>query len=150
VTANELLGLIPHAEPFLFVDDVVELSDDRIVAVKRADPEAPFFAGHYPGNPVMPGVLICEAAFQAGAVLMARRLGKDALAGRTPILTRIAEARFRNVVRPGQTLDIEVVLDDELDQACYMTGRVTVDGKPVLRVEFVVKMVEGGAGGGES
>ena len=140
---EDLLSLIPHREPFLFIDRVVESSDDRIVATWRADPGAPFFVGHYPGNPVMPGVLICEAAFQAGALLTARRLGEQGLAGRTPVLTRITDARFKHMVRPGQTLNIEVLLNDELDDAFFMTGRVTVEGRPAVRVEFVVKMLAG-------
>ena len=144
MNSDDLLGLIPHRDPFLFVERVAELSDDRVVAAWRADPDAPFFAGHYPGNPVMPGVLICEAAFQAGALLATGRLGEEGLAGRTPVLTRITEARFKHIVRPGQTLHVEVVLDDELDDAFFMTGRVTVEGRPVVRVQFVVKMVTAG------
>jgi 3-hydroxyacyl-[acyl-carrier-protein] dehydratase len=142
VTTADPLNLIPHRKPFLFIDRVVELSDDRVVTTWQADRDAPFFAGHYPGNPVTPGVLICEAAFQAGALLAARRLGERGLTGRTPVLTRIADARFKNVVRPGQTLSVEVTIDDVLDDAYFMTGRVTVEAHPVLRVEFVVKVLE--------
>ena len=147
MNSGDLLRLIPHRDPFLFVERVVELSDDRVVAAWRADATAPFFAGHYPGNPVMPGVLICEAAFQAGALLAAGRLGEQGLVGRTPVLTRITEAKFKHMVRPGQMLNIEVVLDDELDDAFFMTGRVTVEGQPVVRVQFVVKMVAAGGEG---
>ncbi len=144
VSAADLLELIPHREPFRFIDRVVEAADERMVTAWRADPAQPFFAGHYPGMPVLPGVLICEAAFQTGALLIARRLGATELAGRVPVLTRIGDARFKHLVRPGQTLNVEVVLDDLLDDAAYMTGRVTVEGRPVLRVEFAVKMVPAG------
>ena len=143
MNADEVLEWIPHRPPFLYIDEVVELSDDRIVTRVGADPEAPFFQGHYPGNPVMPGVLICECTFQAGALLAVRRLGKQVAAGATPVLTRINEAKFRRIVRPGQILQVEVTLDEVLDDAFFMTGRVTVEGKPVLRVTFVC-MLDGG------
>jgi 3-hydroxyacyl-[acyl-carrier-protein] dehydratase len=136
MTKADVLALIPHRPPFLFIDRVVELSDDRIVTTWRADPAAGFFTGHYPGNPVMPGVLICEAAFQAGALLVANRVGHQAGREAKPVLTRIREAKFKQVVRPRQILSVDVGLDDELDGAYFLTGRVTVDGKVALRVEF--------------
>ncbi|MCP4246058.1 MAG: beta-hydroxyacyl-ACP dehydratase [bacterium] len=135
------LACIPHRAPFLFIDDVAELSLVRAVTTTRVDPHAAFFAGHYPGNPVMPGVLVCECAFQTGALLMARRAeGQDQAS--IPVLTRIQEAKFKRVVRPGDLLQIEVQLDEELGEACFMTGRVTVDGKPVLRVTFACALTQ--------
>lgn len=128
---------IPHRPPFLFVDEVVELTPERIVARKRVEPGADYFKGHYPGNPVMPGVLICESVFQAGAILMMHRVGKEHTQGAVPVLTRITEAKFKSIVRPGQTLALEVVFDEELGGAYYMTGRVTVEDRTVLRVTFV-------------
>jgi len=133
---------IPHRPPFLFVDEIVELTSDRIVATKRAEPEADYFKGHYPGNPMMPGVLICESVFQAGAILMMHRVGDAASGGTVPVLTRIREAKFKHIVRPGQTLTLEAVFEEELGGAYYMTGRVTVEGKRVLRVSFVCMTVE--------
>lgn len=140
-------SLIPHRPPFLFVDKVIELSEDRVVTTVRADPMADFFAGHYPDNPVMPGALICECAFQAGALLVANRLDKATRSEGTPVLTRIKEAKFRQVVQPGQTLNVEVVLDDELDGAYFMTGRVTVGGRQVVRVEFACTLTTTPEGG---
>ena len=137
------LGLIPHRAPFLFVDRVVELAYDRVVTVARADPAADFFAGHYPGNPAMPGVLICECAFQAGALLVANRMDQAERSARVPVLTRIKEAKFKRLVKPGQVLSVEVTLDDELDGAYFMTGRVTVEGKLALRVEFACTLAAG-------
>lgn len=130
------LTAIPHRPPFLFVDDIVEVDDQRIVTRKFVDPESDFFRGHYPGHPVMPGVLVCESCFQAGALLIAHKMG--ALGGSTgvPVLTRIGDARFKRMVSPGQTLDVEITLDEELDGAFFMTGRVKVEGKAVLRVTF--------------
>ena len=70
---EQILNAIPHRPPFLFVDEIVEQTDDHIVTRKRIDPEEPFFKGHYPDYPIMPGVLICECVFQAGAILMSTK-----------------------------------------------------------------------------
>ena len=133
---------IPHRPPFLFVDEVVELTSDRIVATKQAEPDADYFKGHYPGNPMMPGVLICESVCQAGAILMMHRVGDAAAHRVVPVLTRIKEAKFKHIIRPGQTLVLEVVFDEELGGAYYMTGRVTVAGRMVLRVSFVCMLTD--------
>ena len=127
---------IPHRPPFLFVDEVVEVSAERIVTRWRADPRAEFFRGHYPDQPVMPGVLLCECCFQAGALLMAHRVGGLDASGRVPVVTRIKDARFKRIVRPGEYLEIEVSLDEQLAEAYYLTGRVRVEDQLALRVSF--------------
>ena len=132
---------IPHRPPFRFVDEIVEVDEGRIVTRYRADAGAAFFAGHYPDHPVMPGVLICESAFQAGALLVASRLGGIKDDDRVPVITRIGDARFKKMVRPGDTLEAEVCLDDELDGAYFMTGRVRVAGAVAVRVTFVAMSV---------
>ena len=137
-----ILTAIPHRPPFLFIDQVVELDDDRALTTKLADPEAAFFKGHYPGQPLMPGVLICEAVFQTGALLLAHRVGGTTGTPKVPVLTRIGEAKFKNIVLPGQTLNIEVTFDEELGDAFFLTGRVSVEGKPVLRVKFACMLSE--------
>ncbi len=135
---------IPHRPPFLFVDEIVEVDDGRIVTTKYVDPSADFFRGHYPHEPVMPGVLISECCFQAGALLIAHRMGGYDASRGVPVLTRITDAKFRRIVKPGSTLRMDVTLDDELDNAYYLTGRASVEGKPVLRVQFVCMQTPGG------
>ncbi len=127
---------IPDREPFLFVDHIREVSSDRIVTSKYVDPHAEFFRGHFPGQPVLPGVLLCECCFQAGALLMAHRAGSLEGPRAIPFLTRIQDARFKRVVQPGETVVVEVVLDETMDNAYYLTGRATVDGELALRVTF--------------
>jgi len=134
--AGDILSAIPHRPPFLFVDRVVELSPNRIVTETLADPAADFFRGHYPGEPLMPGVLLCECCFQSGAILISHHVGGWNAADGVPVLTRIGDARFKHVVRPGDMLRAEVTLDDELDRAYFLTGRLMVDGKSALRVTF--------------
>jgi 3-hydroxyacyl-[acyl-carrier-protein] dehydratase len=127
---------IPHRPPFLFIDSMEELGDDRIVTTKYVDPNLECFRGHYPGNPVMPGVLICECCFQAGALLIAhRRGGYDPNEG-VPVLTRVQDARFRRIVRPGETLRVEVTIEGEVDSAYYLSGAASVDGELSVRVKF--------------
>lgn len=152
MTTALTLESIPHRPPFLFVDDIVEVSEARITVTKFVDPESDFFRGHYPGEPVMPGVLICEACFQAGALLIAQAVGSstgdhDASIG-VPVLTRITDARFKRIVRPGETLDIVVSLDEELGGAYFMTGRASVRGVVCVRVVFACMLAKQGEGAG--
>jgi len=135
-SADSVLQSIPHRPPFLFIDDVIEIDDRRIVARKYVDPGADFFRGHYPGNPIMPGVLICECCFQAGALLIAHRYSLRTDDAHVPVLTRITDARFKHLVRPGDMLQLEVQLDDELEGAYFLTGRATVNEKQAVRVTF--------------
>lgn len=145
MSASIAVDSIPHRPPFLFVDSVLQISNDRIVTEKRIDPEAEFFRGHYPGNPIMPGVLLCECCFQAGALLMAHR--QDAADGKgVPVLTRIKDAKFKRIVRPGDTVRIETMLDDELGGAYFMTARASVKGSLAVRVEFACMLAESEGG----
>lgn len=133
---DDILRAIPHRPPFLFLDEIVEIDAERIVARNRVAPESDFFRGHYPHHPVMPGVLLCECCFQAGAVLIARRAGDMMMASGVPVVTRISDAKFRRMVRPGDVLTIEARIDDVLDEAYYLTGRVSVENAAVLRLGF--------------
>jgi 3-hydroxyacyl-[acyl-carrier-protein] dehydratase len=135
--------MIPHRPPFLFVDEVVEIDDQRIVTRKTIDAASDFFRGHYPHNPVMPGVLLCECCFQAGALLIATKIGGYDQSQGVPVLTRITDARFKRIVRPGETVDVEAVLDDELDGAYFMIGRASVEGRLAVRVTFACMLAEG-------
>lgn len=131
---------IPHREPFLFVDRILDQGKGRVVTERAIRADEPHFAGHYPGAPLMPGVLICEACFQTGALLLAQ--DSRVQADRKPVLTRILEAKFRGMVRPGDVMRIEVEQEEKMGDAFVMNGRVDVAGKNVLRVKFIVAMVE--------
>ena len=134
---EEIKNILPHREPFLMIDKVIEnIPGDTTKAIKAVSANEWYFQGHFEKTKVMPGVLICECCFQAGALLIAHRIGADQAAKGIPVVTRIQDARFRRMVRPGEMLHVEVALDDVLDNAYFMTGRVTVDGKPVVRVTF--------------
>ncbi len=143
MTGSVSVDSIPHRPPFLFVDKIVQINDRCIVTRKTIDPASDFFRGHYPDNPVMPGVLLCECCFQAGALLIADRVGAYDRSQGVPVLTRIIDARFKRIVRPGETVEVEATLDDELDGAYFMTGRATVKGQLALRVSFACMLTEG-------
>jgi len=137
---KDVLNAIPHRPPFLFVDKIVELTDTTIKTTKEISPAEPFFEGHYPGNPIMPGVLICESIFQTGAVLLSNII-TDISEG-TPVLTRISNGKFKNIVRPGSTLEIEVEIVERVSNAFFMKGKASVEGKTAVTVEFGVTLAQ--------
>ena len=133
---------IPHRPPFLWLDRVLEITDSSIVAEKRIPEDLDLFQGHYPDYPLMPGVLLCEAVFQAGGVLLAEILisginsSDDDPALAKPVLTRILGAKFKREVRPGDTVTISVKLVERVGGAWFLKGTVRVDGKVAVQVEF--------------
>lgn len=137
---EEILNAIPHRPPFLFVDRIVELSGTKIKTVKEIKPDEPVFQGHYPGQPIMPGALICESIFQTGAILLSKMMG--GMGNGIPILTRINNAKFKNIVRPGSTLDIEAELVETISNAYFMKGKASVGGKTSVTVEFTVALAK--------
>lgn len=131
---SEIEQLIPHRDPFLWLDEVTELTESSVSARKLVPADLDVFRGHYPGQPVLPGVLICEALFQAGALLIASRM--DSLGDRVPVVTRLDNVQFRRIVRPGETLQLDVELTEQVSQAYFLKGRASVDGKVSVRLEF--------------
>lgn len=139
---EQIQQLIPHRDPFLWLDEVVELSQSRIVARKFIDPGLDVFRGHYPGKPVLPGVILCEAAMQAGAVLIASQ--NDPLPeGQVPVAARINNVKFKQMVRPGDTLVIEADLTDRLARTYFLSARVKVGEKTAATLEFACTAVTG-------
>jgi len=128
---------IPHRPPFLWIDRVCELTDTSIQAEKTIASDLDIFQGHYPDYPLMPGVLLCEAIFQAGALLIGELVGKEGetLAG-VPVLTRIQGAKFKREVRPGETISIEAQLKEKVGPAWFLKGTVRVQGKVAVQVSF--------------
>ena len=145
MATDEILQAIPHRPPFLFVDEVVEQSVDSLTAKKHVDASEAFFEGHYPGNPIMPGVLISEAVFQTGAIFLTRLLAEelDSDPDMVPVLTKIVDARFRSIVRPGDDLYITVKLKEKAGRFIFMAGGVkNGEGKRVMNVTFSVALAK--------
>ena len=140
---------IPHRPPFLWLDRVMELSGNTIRAEKEIPEDLDLFAGHYPGYPLMPGVLLCEAVFQAGALLIGEMLkdkeqGGELETGRSgmPVLTRILGARFKREVRPGDTIVVQARMTERVGPAWFLKGSVRVRDKVAVQVEFACALKE--------
>jgi len=134
MSREQIYQAIPHRPPFLLVDEIVERNEDRIVCTKTFTGEEEFFAGHYPGDPLVPGVLLCEAAMQAGAVLLSKHLAGSG--DKIPVATRMNNVRFKRIVRPGETARLEVDLNERLADAFFLAAKVIVQGKVAVRFDF--------------
>jgi 3-hydroxyacyl-[acyl-carrier-protein] dehydratase len=142
MTRDAILAAIPHRPPFLLIDEIVERTPARIVCRKTFRGDEDFYTGHYPGHPITPGVLLCETALQAGAVLIA---GQGAATdGKVPVVTRMNDVRFKHIVRPGETLEIEVALTERLADAFFMKAKVSCSGKVAVRFEFACTLAPAG------
>ncbi|MFA6238711.1 MAG: 3-hydroxyacyl-ACP dehydratase FabZ [Bacteriovorax sp.] len=137
----KIIDLIPQRPPFLFVDKIVGMDEKKIATTLTLSGNEDFFKGHFPGNPIMPGVLLQEALFQSGAALMSSQVTGNNQAGGLGVVTRVQNAKFKNMVRPGETLEMEVELTGSLSNASYMKGTTRVNGKVVLVLEFAVASV---------
>jgi 3-hydroxyacyl-[acyl-carrier-protein] dehydratase len=139
MTKEAILAAIPHRPPFLFLDEIIEQSADRIICRKTFSPTEFFYQGHYPNFPLTPGVILCEASLQAGAVLLSQQAAQ---AGGVPVATRMNEVKFKKMVCPGETVDIEVTITERLADTFFMTGKVTVAGKLAARLDFACAMTQ--------
>jgi len=143
---NEIHRAIPHRPPFLFLDEIVSERPDGLVARRTFCAEDFFFAGHYPGNPITPGVILCEAAFQAAAVFLVRKMraAGEKADGLTPVLSRISEAKFKRMIKPGETVEIEITLKETVQKFQFLRGVLRKGGKVVLTLEFVLALLPAG------
>ena len=132
---QDIMSILPHRYPFLFIDRLMEFErKKRIVAIKNVTINEPFFAGHFPSFPIMPGVLIVEAIAQAGGALLLTEIpDRDS---KLMVFTGIERAKFRRPVVPGDQLRIEIDVLNWKPRAVRMQGRCTVDGK--LACEAIV------------
>ncbi|WP_164848274.1 3-hydroxyacyl-ACP dehydratase FabZ family protein [Halobacteriovorax sp. HLS] len=134
--SNEVLESIPQKPPFLFVDKVVSREEKKISTSFQVTGQEDFFKGHFPGNPIMPGVLLQEAAFQSGALLMAS-VGNGGLG----VVAKVSNAKFKNFVKPGDLLEMDVELVEVVSNAYYMKAKSKVAGKVVMAIEFTCALV---------
>jgi 3-hydroxyacyl-[acyl-carrier-protein] dehydratase len=139
---RRVMAALPHRYPMLLVDRVEELILDRsIVAVKAVSINEPFFAGHFPGRPIMPGVLIVEALAQAAGVLAVESLGL-AGSGKLVYFMAIDDAKFRTPVEPGILLRLEVEFVQKRSSVCKFAGKALVNGKVAAQANFTAMIAD--------
>ncbi|MBF0185334.1 MAG: 3-hydroxyacyl-ACP dehydratase FabZ [Magnetococcales bacterium] len=136
-SVQEILNILPHRYPFLLVDRVIEVvPGERLVAIKNVSFNEPFFVGHFPGHPVMPGVLILEAMAQAGA-LLAGKTDPKSVCSRLVYFMTIDNVRFRKPVIPGDQLRLELTLLKRRRDIWRFAGRAYVDDQLVTEAELM-------------
>src|SRR5271166_5351410 len=137
---NEIRSYLPHRYPFLLVDRIVELEAERIVGIKNVTVNEPFFNGHFPDFPVMPGVLIVEAMAQTAGVLVLKSIPDRE--NKLVLLVAVENARFRKPVVPGDTLRMEMRVIKRKASVAKMAGVATVDGVVVAEAEVMCKLAD--------
>jgi 3-hydroxyacyl-[acyl-carrier-protein] dehydratase len=137
---KEIRDILPHRYPFLLVDRIVEMDSEHVVGVKNVTANEPFFNGHFPDFPVMPGVLIVEAMAQAAGVLVLKSI--DDRDSKLVLLVAIENARFRKPVVPGDTLRLEMRVIKRKASVAKMAGIATVDGQVVAEAEVMCKLAD--------
>ena len=136
---SEILTRLPHRPPFLWIDEIREKSQNAISTAKVFSADLEIFTGHYPGNPLVPGVILCEAIFQTGALLMSY-LAEAGLfhtpQSGFPVITRIGAAKFKRMVRPDDEVIFHVQHIETLSNVAILKGSAKVQGKTAVSIEF--------------
>jgi UDP-3-O-[3-hydroxymyristoyl] N-acetylglucosamine deacetylase/3-hydroxyacyl-[acyl-carrier-protein] dehydratase len=138
---HKIMDFLPHRYPFLLVDRIVEMSDEHVVGIKNVTMNEPFFTGHFPGNPVMPGVMQIEAMAQVGGILAMNSV--DDYKQYTPYFIKIESVKFKQKVLPGDTLVFVLRLLTPIRRGiCHMAGKAYVDGKVVMEAEMMAQLIK--------
>jgi 3-hydroxyacyl-[acyl-carrier-protein] dehydratase len=137
MSREKIEAVIPHRPPMLLVDEIVEQGEDSIICRKTFRADEFFFQGHYPDYPLVPGVILCEASMQAGAILLSSLMAEG---DGVPVATRLNDVKFKRMVRPGETIQLQVKLNERLADAFFLQAKVTCDGKLAARLDFACTM----------
>ncbi len=144
LNTQEIMKLLPHRYPMLLVDKIVECDDEKtIVGIKNVTINEPFFAGHFPGVPIMPGVLQLEAMAQTAGIFVNKLLD---LSGKLPYFMAIDKAKFRRVVSPGDQMRIEIEILQKRTRTVKFKGVITVDGAVASQAEMMCMITDESAG----
>jgi 3-hydroxyacyl-[acyl-carrier-protein] dehydratase len=134
MTVQDIEAAIPHRAPMRLLDEIVSMDEQRIVCRKTFSPEDFFVQGHFPDYPIVPGVIQCECCLQAGAILLSRQT--PAGEGLVPVATRMDGVKFKKIIRPGDTITVDVTLNDRVGVAFFLTGKVMLGDKVAARLDF--------------
>lgn len=138
-----ITDLIPHRDPFLWVDSIIESDTQSITTEKTIPEDLDIFQGHYPHHPILPGVILCEALFQSGALLIALILrDSDTPTEGVPVITRVEDAKFKRPVGPGNTIHMTVTLRETLSGVWFLKGILRVQGKVAVKVNFCCTLAD--------
>jgi 3-hydroxyacyl-[acyl-carrier-protein] dehydratase len=144
IAIAEIMELIPHRYPFLLLDRVVDFIENKsCVGIKNLTLNESFFQGHFPGNPIMPGVLIIEAMAQAASVLIAKSIGRSVHDGGTVLFTTVDGAKFRKSVIPGDRLELHVRILNHKMSIWFCEGTGIVSGQRVAEAKFSAMIAKG-------
>lgn len=143
IPTEKITDLIPHRPPFLWVDSILDFTDTSLQAQKFIPEDLDVFKGHYPDNPILPGVLSCEALFQTGALLISLLL-KESTEPRSgvPVITRVEGVKFKRPVNPGDTINMTVSLKEILGGAWFLKGILRVGGKIAVQTNFACTLAD--------
>ncbi len=143
IPSEKVTDLIPHRPPFLWVDSILDFEDNSLRTEKLIAEDLDVFKGHYPDNPILPGVLLCEALFQTGALLIALLL-KNSQQPHTgvPVITRVEGVKFKRPVRPGDAIEMTVKLKETLGGAWFLKGTLRVSGKVAVQANFACTLAD--------
>ncbi len=138
----DIKELIPQREPFLFIDTVKEITDNSIEVSMYFNSNLEFFKGHFPSNPIVPGVILTEHCFQSGAALISAKMS-GGIANKLAVVSRVSNAKFKNIVRPNETVVTTTTLTEQIANAAYFKS-ITKNsaGKKVLLIEFACTLIE--------
>ncbi len=141
---EEIYNTIPHREPFLFVDSIESIHENGATAKRLIRLDEPQFSGHYPGNPIMPGVLLCEAVFQTAAIFLVKKFENKGIQTQnlTPVLSRIGEVKFKQMVKPGDEITMNVEMIETIGQFHFLKGNIRKEGKLVLTLECALALID--------
>ena len=127
---------LPHRDPFLWLDSVTSLDNDQIIARKFISPDLDIFKGHYPNFPILPGVILCEAVFQAGALLISEQVQAEDISRGVPVITRVEAGKFKRQVVPNDELEIFAEIIEKVGSVWFLKGKIKVAGKLAMKVSF--------------
>jgi 3-hydroxyacyl-[acyl-carrier-protein] dehydratase len=140
MSIQEIMNILPHRYPMLMVDRIIECENDtHIIGIKNLSINEPFFQGHFPLSPIMPGVLQIEAMAQVGGILLSKKTG---VKGNIPLLMSVDRAKFRKPVIPGDQLKIEIDVLSSRKQIIRCAGKATVDNKSAAEAELMFMFTE--------